>query len=285
MGNQVEIVVISYHNYQRLDRLLENMFWSGMPDIPIAVWEDPCPHAVEERGQITKGYLEVCEKWKVRYRSGLAWGCMQGITEYATQQSRSDWIIWVPDDVMFTKGALWNEYASVLAYGKDFVGSIQFPYWNATDLVTMGVMQTRDQMFTGWQPSSIPRNPHWDYTGVPRAYINCNGAGFAYSRALWKEMRGFPTETWRIDEYLGYAAWTHGKVIITVPGQPRIHYFGGSTPSLPNGLDYHTEEAWVRALGKNVADATHEMTTIIHRLPGGDWQEMIDFFKGGGRLV
>lgn len=285
MGQKtVAMVLITYHNPDRLSRVLENMKWSGIPDIPLYVFEDPCPHSVEKAIEYQRWNRRVCEQYGIPLNTAPKWGCMQGVTEYAMRQTTEDWIIWIPDDVQFTKGALWNEYASVLAYGKDYIGAIQFPYWNAHDLESMNVIQTKQVMFTGWQPESIPRNPHWDHYGVPRAYINVNGAGFAFSRDLWKSMGGFPADTWRIDEYLGYRAWTSGKLVITVPGQPRVHYFGGSTTNLPEGLDYHTEAAWVRALGKSVADATHEMTTIMHRLPGGDWQEMVDFFNRGGRL-
>src|SRR5262245_7672670 len=194
MGKKsVAFVIVVYHKPSRLERLWENMLWAGVPDIHIYVFEDPCPHNLEERASTSYTYHQVCNRIGLKYETAPEWGCIQGITEFATQRTTEDWLIWIPDDVMFSKGALWNEYAAVLTYGRDYIGAMQMPYWNAHDLVTMGVMPSRDIMFTGWQPGSgIPRNPHWDHFGLPRAYINCNGAGFAFSRDLWRDVGGFP---------------------------------------------------------------------------------------------
>lgn len=282
MGHKtVAIVVVTYGNPDRLSAVLDNMKWAGIPDIPVYIYEDPIPF--DNRADVTRDYEVVAKRHGFKLFTAPKWGCMQGITQYAMETTNEDWIIWVPDDVLFTCGGLWNEYAGVLTYGREWVGGIQAPYWNAADLVTMGALSTKEVIFSGWQPS-VPQNPFWNDRGLPRAYINLNGAGFSINRQLWKDMGGFPQETWRIDEYLGYQAWTRGYVCVTLPGQPRVHYFGGSTSRLPQGLDFHTEANWIKVLGCSVADATGRIYQQIHKLPGGQWHEMVEFFNKGGRL-
>ncbi len=282
----VAIIVITYRNPGYLAGLLENMRSAGWPDVPTYVFQDPSPF--DDRAEVNAAYLDVINRFPevTQFYTAVEWSCMQGITEHAFRMTDEDWLIWVPDDVHFTPGSLWNEYGGVLTYGRDWVGGIQAPYWNAHDLVAMGVMKSKEQMLHGWQPASIPRNPFWETGGMPRAYVNLNGAGFSLSRKLWSAMGGFPKVTWRLDEYAGYQGWKHGMPIITLPGTPRVHYFGGSTDKLPEGYGFHTEEAWIAALGKPVAEATGEIYSVMHRLKyGGMWNEMVKFFNEGGRLV
>lgn len=274
---KVAIAITVYNNPSRLATLLDNMIWAGIPDIPVRVFEDPCRRGMDT----TTDYLNICEK-KLKdfsFQTAPEWGCMQGIINFALESTGEDWIIYVPDDVLFTKGGLWNEYAGVLTYGRDFVGCIQAPYWNAQDLVGMGVMTHRQQMYQGWVPDHIPRNSHWDHEGLPRKYINVNGAGFSISRKLYDAMGGWPRCTWRLDEWAGYQAWIKGMCCITLPGPPRIHYFGGATQDMPGGLAYHTVEAWKQATGGLTPEETGiETTRIMEPIKDGSWIGLLDYF-------
>lgn len=210
---------------------------------------------------------------------------MQGVTEFAMKNTPADWIIWIPDDVLFTKGGLYSEYASVLAYGEDFVGAMQCPYWNSQDLVQMGVMPSRDVMDQGWIPLDVPINPFWNQENMPRAYVNVNGAGFVINSKLWREMGGFPKETWRIDEYLGYMAWKLGYCVVTFPGPPRVHRFGGATGLMPGNHSFHAADVFERAIGRTIAEATGDIYAQMHKLKyGGLWPEIKQFFSEGGSL-
>ena len=282
---RVAIVVTVYRNPPRLAALWDNMRWSGLPDIPVYVFEDPSPF--EDRKEITEAYHAVASDKGIQVlNTAPQWGCMQGIIQYALENTSEDWIIYFPDDVLFTKGALWNEYAGVLTYGRDFVGAIQAPYWNAQDLVHMGAIPYKEIMLNGWRPDSIPQNPHWNGGGVPRKYINVNGAGFSVNRACWEGMRGWPSVTWRLDEYLGYQSWRQGLVVLTLPGQPRIHFFGGSTAYQPQYLTYHTEESWKLATGGlSPADCGSILVKIMDKLPDENFDGILDFFNKGGSLL
>lgn len=259
------------------------MRWAGMPDIPVRVFEDPSPFADQE--EVSKAYEQVCRDHKVDLATAPSWGCMQGIIDFAMRVTGEEWMIYVPDDVLFTKGGLWNEYAGVLAYGREFVGAIQAPYWNAHELVDMGVMPSRDAMYNGWEPTSVPRNPHWEYPGLPRKYINVNGAGFSINRELYKAFGGWPTCTWRLDEWAGYQAWMHNMVCITLPGPPRIHYHGGSTAEMPHGLDYSSVKNWEAATGRSPEECGRVTNEVMDRIPDGTWNGILDFFNSGGSLV
>lgn len=276
----VAIAITVYNNPARLAALLDNMRWAGIPDIPLYILEDPC-----KRGQDTSNdYKAIClEKigdLDYIFQTAPEWGCMQGIIDFALRATTEDWIIYVPDDVLFTRGGLWNEYAGVLTYGRDFVGCIQAPYWNAHDLVAMKVMPHREAMYQGWMPDKIPRNPHWDGEDLPRKYININGAGFSISRRLYDAMGGWPKCTWRLDEWAGYQAWKQGMCCITMPGPPRIHYFGGATPDMPAGLGFHTVEAWQMATGGLTPEQTGiETTRLMEPIRDGTWPGLLEYFS------
>lgn len=275
----VAIAITVFRNPGRLEDLLRNMQWAGIPDIPVRVFEDPSPYG--DRDKITSAYTEVALRMGVdSFLTAPEWGCMQGIIDHAFKNTNEDWLIYVPDDVVFTRGGLWNELAGVLAYGLDFVGGIQAPYWNATDLVSMHVMPSRASMYNGWIPEEVPQNPHWNGpNGMPRKYVNLNGAGFSMSRRLYNEMGGWPKCTWRLDEYAGYMAWKLGMVCITLPGPPRIHYFGGATPLSPEGKDFHTAEAWKEATGALPEETGVETYKIMEKFKSESWLEIVEYYR------
>lgn len=284
----VAIAVTTFKRPERLRTLLENMTWSGLPDIPLYVFEDPVPD--DRRSRVSSRMSAVCEEFNVPLRTAPTWGCMQGAIQYAMEETSEDWIIYVPDDVLFTRGALWNMYGAVLTYGRPFVGGIQTPYWNADELFELGMMPHKECMYEGWKPESISRNPHWENGGVPRIYVNLNGAGFAISRKLWKAMGGWPKQTWRLDEYAGYRSWFYGMVVITVPGPPAIHYFGGATPDMPEEKpDFSSVSAWKEATGETPEESgliSREKMAKIPRVYDGDatFNDCLSFFKSGGVL-
>jgi hypothetical protein len=279
----VAIVITVFRNPERLSGLLDNMKWAGLPDIPVYVFEDPSPG--EDRDEVYDQYQAVCDLHQVTHFTMLNWGCMQGIIDHAFRHTTEDWLIYVPDDIRFTRGGLWNEYAGVLTYGRDWVGGIQAPYWNATDLVSMGAIPGREAMWHNEALEGIPQNPHWNGFHVPRKYINLNGAGFSLSRDLYNRMGGFPQCTWRLDEWAGYQCWQQGKACITLPGPARVHYFGGATPKLPGATNYHTVAAWQQATGGlTPAETGNETALIMDQLPHEDWDSMLKFFSEGGKL-
>ena len=280
---RVAIVVTTFANPERLDGLLNNMIWSGMPDIPVRVYEDVSPY--DNATAISAMYADVAQRHEVPIKNFGTWQCMQGVFRSALYEAEEDWVIWVPDDVSFLRGGLWQEYANVLAYGREFVAAIQAPYWNANDLHSMGLIPSRGAIYDpDVLGNGIPRNPHWDWFGIPRTYINVNGAGFAVRPSFVRKVE-IPLCTWRFDEWIGYCAWMSGKVCITSPGPPRLHYGAGGSSCMPPGLDYHTEAAWERATGGiTVQECSTMMYSIKNKLPGEDWNQVLDFFSKGGRL-
>lgn len=284
----VGMVINTFRNPARLAGLLDNMAWAGIPDIPLYVFEDMTPG--QEGNEIHLQYLNVLnDKMHLlpkgyQFNRTKQWSCMQGLIDFSFQQTHEDWIIYIPDDVMFTRGGLWNEYAGILVYGREFVGGIQAPFWNAQDLVQMGVFTSKEDTYK--HHDYLPQNPHWNSPGVPRKYINLNGAGFSMSRKLYETMGGWPHCTWRLDEYAGYKAWTNGMVCITLPGPPRIHYFGGATPLMPEPHpDYSSVENWVRATGKTPSEAGCEVQMIMDKIGDGNWDGILSFFQKGGSLL
>lgn len=286
----VAIVITVYKNPPRLAGLLDNMAWAGCPDVPIYVFEDRTPGVNSEN--VHDAYLSVMkEKGHLFPHSAYftlnrteQWSCMHGVIDFAMKRTDEDWIIYVPDDVSFSRGGLWNEYAGILAYGRDFVGGIQAPFWNAHELMEMGVLRSKEDTYK--LPDKIPQNPHWNGGGIPRKYINLNGAGFSINRKLYEKMGGWPRSTWRLDEYAGYKAWTNGMVCITLPGPTRIHYFGGATHLMPEiKPDYASVDGWVRAVGKTPAEAGCEVQMIMDKLPDDSFDGMLKFFNAGGKLI
>lgn len=270
----VAIAITTFMRPDRLERLLRNMIWAGWPDIKTYVTVDaPLEGWSPKHFDLMEQFKNVTCQFPIAKTTFMPeWGCMQGSIQSAMETSREDWIIYVPDDILFTKGALYNEYAGVLAYGEPFVGGIQAPYWNADELHDLGVMPDKKCMLGEWIPSGIPRNPHWDADGLPRSYVNLNGAGFSLNRDLWFKMGGWPRETWRLDEYAGLMAWKYDFVCLTLPGPVRVHYFGGATGDMPDGLGFHKEESWEKATGMSVQESGTFSRTLMNRW-GGDGAE------------
>ena len=263
MATSIAIVVATFKNPLGLQRLLANMQDSGLPDVPLYVFEDPSPDA--NRRYVTKAYKDVLRGLGIPLYTAPNWGCMQGIIDFALRTTNEDWVVYVPDDVHFPVGGLCNEVDGIRAYGKWFVGGIQAPYWNLEDLLRMGVPM-----------ENPPRNPHWE--GPPRAYVNLNGAGFSISRELYRRMRGWPRCTWRLDEWAGFQAWVNGMVCITLPGPPRVHFGGGSLPVQPKGLAFHTEAAWIAACGMTPAQSSDLCRQRMQALPGETWEDIESFY-------
>lgn len=284
MGKKsVAVAITVFRDPSRLATLLANMYASGVPDVPVRVFEDPSPHG--DREAITEGYRQVCQTYNLQLLTAPHWSCMQGIIDYALRMTNEDWIIYVPDDVIFQTGGLENEYSGIVDYGRDFVGGIQAPYWNANELVEKGLVSDLAVLSNGFVPDTIPRNLHWDGNGVPRKYINLNGAGFSISRRLYEVMGGWPTCTWRLDEWAGYQAWRHGMVCITLPGPPRIHLGGRGASKIGIPTDYHSVDAWRRATGGLAPEETAKLTySLMDCISGDDWSAIEEHFSHGEQL-
>ena len=280
----VAIVITVFRNPPKLACLLDNIREMGKPDVPLYVFEDPSPWM--DAPAVTKDYAHVINIEKKGlvddFKTAPTWGCMQGIIQFALENTKEDWIIYVPDDVLFTKGGLWNELAGILTYGREFVGAIQAPYWNSEDLVRAGVLLHKDAMYTSL-PTTLGRNIHWEGNGLPRVYINVNGAGFSLNRRLFEKFERWPTYTWRLDEWVGFQAWKNGFVCLTLPGPPRVHCLGGSTKEMPGDLKFAGEDKWKLATGMSPSESGIFTRRIMEQIPE-NWDDLLDFFKRGGRL-
>jgi len=239
----IHIGITAFATPQRLGTLLR-----ALPrDVaPITVFEDP---STEETHEV---FVDVCEQHRVPLRLKPEWGGMQGIIQYAVEQTPCEWFIYVPDDVLPTPGALeWLvRWIEILPKS---VGLIQMPYWNYEDLNLGG---DRWSMFhrpdLDWL-RSVPLNPHW---WGPALYINVNGAGFALRRELWERIGGWDLRTWCLDEYIAYRMWTQTDyVCVSVPGPAWVHGGGLSTPAQHALGHAHlraaTLDGWIDATGKD----------------------------------
>lgn len=179
------------------------------------------------------------------------WGCMQGSAQAMMEQSKSDWIIYWPDDLLPTPGCVesameWCRLFSTPRFEKAHVGAFNVPYWNYEDLFPG---KERYEMLASddfeWL-HSVPWNPHWY---GPCYYVNVNGAAFALRREAWKAAGGFPKKTWCLDEHISCKMWLETDwTIASVPGPPAIHGGGMSTPDQHNnGRAHHrhsTLDGW-----------------------------------------
>lgn len=283
---RVAMLITVFRKPERLEYLLENMNWAGWPDIPCYVVEDRSPYP--DAADVHEEYARVCKQESKISNLFLTpqWGCMQGSIDFGFQMLHNeyDWIIYIPDDVLFSANGLWNELSGVYTYGRRWVGGIQAPYWNAEELERIIGVSRSDMFSNNWRPI-VPYNKHWDNGGRPRKYINLNGAGFSLNTDLYRVMGSWPKCTWRLDEYAGYMAWQKGFACITLPGPPRIHYFGGTTQLVPDGMVYHKEESWQQATGFTPFEAGARSRAVMNTIPeisgevDGTFNDLLNHFE------
>lgn len=260
-----------YGNPPRLRHLLSNLRWSGIPEeITFRVFEDP-----KDR-ETSLEYEKICEEYKVPYYRAPSWGCMHRIGQFAVLNSPEDWFIYLPDDVLLTKGHLANIVQSIYDYHFTSVGAFQTPYWNADELVEKyQIVGPKDKnelwRVTGFSVlNGYPENPYWSKC-APRIYVNLNGAGFILRRKAWELVGGFSPDTWCLDEDIACRIWYYtGYNIFTLPGPPLIHYFGAtSADGTQPDHKFWTGEAWEKAWGMDKKE-THRLIRLAMEDAGGD---------------
>jgi hypothetical protein len=204
----------------RLARIFESFERFGWPSVPVVVYEDPSDE------QISTDYRQLCNRYNVLHQVASTWGCMQGIAQFALEQTKTEWFIYLPDDILPTPGSI-EFVLQWLRIIPSWVGAVQIPYWNYESWSG----RDRESMFEGgldWL-EHVPFNPHW---WGPALYVNLNGSGFALRRSVWEQVGGFSPKTWCLDEDISCKIWlkTPDSVVATLPGPPWIHQGGASTP-------------------------------------------------------
>lgn len=226
----VQVAITAYGNPPRLARIFEAFDMVGWPAADVFVIEDLSTDATHE------GYVEICRRYGVSLTRMPEWGCMNGSAQAAFEQATADWVIYYPDDVLPTPGALdsairWCSVFDLPEHAKWRIGAFQLPYWNYQTDDGLFPGHHRDECFGGkdlrWL-LGVPYNPHWY---GPAYYVNVNGAGFVARRQAWKDAGGFSAKTWCLDEHLSCRLWLNTDWgIVTVPGAPIVHAGGLSTP-------------------------------------------------------
>lgn len=214
-----DIVIPVYGNSLRLSRMLEVIREQSVLR-HITIVED---YSNEEVHQSFRG---LAYKYNLVHIRAREWLGMQGTVQFAMNELRGDWMIYLPDDVLPTPDSIAN-VVRWLRIVPDWIGAVQVPYWNYDELF---VGKHRELMLEGsleWL-YSVPINPHWY---GPCMYVNVNGAGFALRRSVWEQVGGFSQKTWCLDEDISARIWlnTNYYAIVTIPGMPWIHQCGGST--------------------------------------------------------
>lgn len=227
MSTQLAITV--YGNPARLERIFQAFDLVGWPKVPMFVVEDLSTDIVHD------GYASLCQKRRVPLVRMEEWGCMNGSAEYAFECADADWVIYYPDDVLPTPGAIdsvasWCSTFDLPEHASWRVGAFQIPYWNYEKWANGLFDKPRDLCFgesdLRWL-MGVPYNPHWY---GPCYYVNVNGAGFAARRRAWQDAGGFSKKTWCLDEHLSCKLWLSTEwTIVTVPGPPIVHAGGLST--------------------------------------------------------
>lgn len=273
----VSIGVTTFNAPQRLQAVLRAIDYFGRPQVPIRVFEDPWnkalkPWYAEVVGEFGFPYDSVPPSHRVA-KNAVGWSCMQGVIEYAVEQSPEDWFLYYPDDILPTPGAIQNCLDWIERLDPTPVGAFEMPHWNVDDLPSgirpwdskpSSFQYAKDAM---WQEpfdwlKKVPRNTHWDGPfNKPYPYVNLNGAGFALRRSIWEKVGGFAQETWCLDEDIGAKIWLRTEqMVVTVPGPPFVHYMGAAMQHPEHA--YHSIEAWKRA-GWPDKDVVHRMTRDV----------------------
>src|SRR5262245_60130484 len=217
MNPKVEIGICTYSAPDRLEKLLTYVGNS----LRVIVYEDYSTEEMHEK------YLKVCSKFQVPLKWADRWLCMNGCANFALSHCKSEWFIYLPDDVLPTPYCLtWMERWLKLV--PDDVAAVQIPYWNYFELMRQDRETCRDlfEKSADWL-ANVPLNPNWI---GPTYYLNVNGAGFAIRKWIWEKVGGFSDKTWCLDEDISCKIWLKTDYgIMTVPGPPLVHLGGAST--------------------------------------------------------
>jgi hypothetical protein len=254
----------------RLQRLLESVVLYDLQAFRSAQWlvvEDPSDKPATDR------YRSVLRNFSsVEFTKLGSWSNMHGSAmaafEIAQAEYKPEWIVYLGDDVMVTRGALSTLFYFIERNALRTVSLVQPAYWNAHELFEEvahaerrgpGLLRAKEDMYTkdpAWL-LEVPRNPHWDGEGFARPYVNVNGCGFACRADHYFRVGGFAEGTWCLDETLSVRTWLGSdQSIVCLPGPPLVHYFGAATECNPPAHDLYTAERWAEAMGmtKEVAN-------------------------------
>ena len=297
--NDVAVVIPSYDGMYRLRKMVESLKRNdleGMCNTQIAVIQDKSDVNYDE---VRNEYAWLCSENGFKFHALDEWSNMHGAAqkafEYAVDIWSPRWIIYLGDDVFFTKGSLMNMIHFVTMNDLDTVGLVQFPYWNTQDLSDGGHCEFKGpELFWHkrqiWgQPldwtDKVPPHPHWNEgvarewgqePGIACPYVNVNGCGFACKTETWIKAGGFAEGTWCLDESISVRTWMKSdQSIVALPGPPLVHYFGGATESDPPKHDLYTEEAWAAAMHMS----KHEAGEISRKIMGMRAPAVIDEMK------
>lgn len=237
------------------------------------VVEDPC-----DRLGVTEGYQDLCEEYGLEFYKLPKWSNMHGAAKEAFDMAISlhdpKWIIYLGDDLAISPKSLTAILSYLRLNALSTIGLLGVPYWNAHDLRPQSDKGDWFYRDTEWT-RTVDRNPHWDGDGYSRPYVNVNGAGFICRASMYKDVGGFAEGTWCLDESLSYRCWTRSEYsIVTLPGPPFVHFFGGSTLSRPPQHDMHTEARWIEAIGKSKSECDKDMRSIMAERESAVLEEM-----------
>lgn len=261
-------IVIVTPSFGGIEPRLEFMMKTVRENDPAALaekWmvvEDPC-----DRLGVTEGYKDLCWEYGLEFHKLPAWSNMHGAAMQAFDRAIANydpkWIIYLGDDLAITPKSLSSVFHFLRTNQLECIGLAGIPYWNAHELRPEDDKLAWYYSGTDWT-RSVPSNSHWNGDGYCRPYVNVNGAGFAARASMYREVGGFAEGTWCLDESISYRCWTRSPYsIVTLPGPPFVHFFGGSTLSRPPQHDMHTEARWIEAIGKSKAECDKEMRAIM----------------------
>lgn len=245
------VAIVTYNGPKRVAALLESLE-SERPYIDeLVIQEDPVDYP-----EVHPTYGRLALQYRCTLHTGEVWGCMQGNATCAMNNTRSDIMCLLSDDVIVTRGCIkavrefWERYSHFP------IGAAGIARWDSwDDLRRMGLIHHHEEFYPQWQSwiSKVPYNDFWINGWIPRLYVNVHGSGFSLRRDVWKAVGGFSPETWCYDEDIAAKIWLYTPcVVAAVPGPPMVHFGGASQCGTEHPeTRFHTIEAWYEAWGSS----------------------------------
>jgi len=245
----VGLAIVTYNGFRRVGSLLESLNTErGWLD-RVLISEDPCPYP-----EVRERLIGLANFFKVDLNLSDTWGCMQGNATRAMKKMNTDVVILMSDDVLVTPGSMKAVRRFWERYWHYPIGCAQTPYWGSwDDVIRFGFIHHPDEFYVDWESwiKKIPRNAHWEGTGVPRSYVNVHGCCFSIRKDVWTDVGGFSPTTWCYDEDIAAKVWLHTPLsVVCHPGAPVVHYGGASQCGNEHPeTTAHTLDAWVKDWG------------------------------------
>lgn len=245
------VAIVTYNGPKRVAALLESLESERSYIDELVIQEDP---TIYPEVHTTLGRLAL--DYKVTLHTGEDWGCMQGNATRAMDNTTSDVMCLLSDDVVVKKGTIRAVREFWQAYSHFPIGAAQIAYWGSwDDIRRMGLIHHPDEFYGSWLSwiNNVPYNDHWINRGIPRIYVNVHGCGFSLRRDVYNAVGGFSPETWSYDEDIAAKIWLYTPcVIATIPGPPMVHFGGASQCGTEHPqTKFHTLEAWYDAWGSS----------------------------------